>query len=148
MVLGEHGDSSVAVWSQCTVGGVRLMDVNPGIGTESAEEGLRNIHADVVNAAGRIIKRKGYTNWALGLTVTNIAKCILRDERHVLPLSVPAFGKHGIDVDVRLSLPAMLGSEGVLEVLNMPLTETEQEAIRRSAATLAEVQSKIVFGRQ
>jgi hypothetical protein len=41
MVLGEHGDSSVAVWSQCTVGGVRLMDVNPGIGTESAEEGLR-----------------------------------------------------------------------------------------------------------
>lgn len=72
----------------------------------------------------------------------------MRDERHVLPLSVPAFGRHGIDVDVCLSLPAMLGAEGVLEILNMPLTEAEQEAIRRSAATLAEVQSKIVFGRQ
>ena len=148
MVLGEHGDSSVAVWSQCTVGGVRLMDVHPEIGTDAAEEGLKNLHADVINAAGRIIARKGYTNWALGLTVTNIAKCILRDERHVLPLSVPAFGKHGIDVDVRLSLPSMLGSDGVLQVLNMPLSETEQEAIQKSAATLAEVQSNIVFGRQ
>ena len=47
-----------------------------------------------------------------------------------------------------LHLAAANGDEGVLEVLNMPLTETEQEAIRRSAATLAEVQSKIVFGRQ
>jgi L-lactate dehydrogenase len=145
MVLGEHGDSSVAVWSQCTVGGVRLMDVHPALGTDEAEAGLKNLHADVIGAAGRIIARKGYTNWALGLTVTSIARCILRDERHVLPLSVPAFGKHGIDVDVCLSLPAMLGAEGVLEVLNMPLTEAEQEAIRRSAATLAEVQSKIVF---
>ena len=124
------------------------MDVHPEIGTDAAEEGLKHLHADVINAAGRIIARKGYTNWALGLTVTNIAKCILRDERHVLPLSVPAFGKHGIDVDVRLSLPSMLGSDGVLQVLNMPLSETEQEAIQKSAATLAEVQSKIVFGRQ
>ena len=147
MVLGEHGDTSLAVWSQCTVGGVRLLDIHPAIGTDDAEQGLRNIHDDVINAAGRIINRKGYTNWALGLTVNAVARCILRDERHVLPLSVPAFGRHGITEDVHLSLPAMLGSEGVLEILNVPLNDAETKAIRQSAATLADVQSKIVYAK-
>lgn len=76
-----------------------------------------------------------------------VARCILRDERHVLPLSVPAFGRHGITEDVHLSLPAMLGSEGVLEILNVPLNDAETKAIRQSAATLADVQSKIVYAK-
>ena len=122
------------------------MDLHPALCTDEAEAGLKSLHADVIGSAGRIIARKLDTNWALVLTVTSIARCILRDERHVLPLSVPAFGKHGIDVDGCLSLPAMLGAEGVLEGLNMPLTEEEQGANRSRAATPAEGQSKSGVG--
>ena len=145
--LGEHGDSSVVVWSQLFVGGVRLRDVHPAIGTDAAEEVLRTMHSRVIGAAGDIIRRKGYTNWALGLAVNSIVRCILRDERHILPLSVPARGRHGIEEDVHLSLPAQLGSEGVLDVVRLPLSDDEEEALRKSAKTLADVQSKIVFAR-
>lgn len=110
-----------------------------------AEEGLRTLHSDVVNAAGRIIKRKGYTNWALGLAVTSIVKCILRDDRHILPLSVPAKGHYGITQDVHLSLPAMLGSDGVQELVRVPMSEEEEEQLRQSARVLAEVQDTIVY---
>ena len=72
LVLGEHGDSSVVVWSQLFVGGVRLRDVHPAIGTDAAEEVLRTMHSRVIGAAGDIIVRKGYTNWALGLAVNSI----------------------------------------------------------------------------
>lgn len=147
MVLGEHGDSSVVVWSQLFVGGVRLRDVHPAIGTDAAEEELRTMHSRVIGAAGEIIRRKGYTNWALGLAVNSIVRCILRDERHILPLSVPARGRYGIEEDVHLSLPAQLGSEGVLDVVRLPLSDDEEDALRQSAKVLADVQSKIVFAR-
>ena len=137
----------MVVWSQLFVGGVRLRDVHPAIGTDAAEEVLRTMHSRVIGAAGDIIRRKGYTNWALGLAVNSIVRCILRDERHILPLSVPARGRHGIEEDVHLSLPAQLGSEGVLDVVRLPLSDDEEEALRKSAKTLADVQSKIVFAR-
>lgn len=145
LVLGEHGDSSVVVWSQLMVGGVRLKDVHPQLGTDDAEEGLRALHSNVVNAAGRIIERKGYTNWALGLAVSAIVKSILRDEKHILPLSVPAKGRYGITQDVHLSLPAMLGSDGVHELVQVPLDDEEVGKLRESARVLAEVQDTIVY---
>ena len=146
LVLGEHGDSSVVVWSQLFVGGVRLRDVHPAIGTDAAEEVLRTMRSRVIGAAGTSSGGRD-TNWALGLAVNSIVRCILRDERHILPLSVPARGRHGIEEDVHLSLPAQLGSEGVLDVVRLPLSDDDEEALRKSAKTLADVQSKIVFAR-
>lgn len=124
---------------------MRLKDVHAELGTPSAKEGLRTLHSDVVNAAGRIIKRKGYTNWALGLAVNAIVKSIMRNERHVFPLSVPAKGMYGIEQDVHLSLPAVLGADGVHELVRIPLSDDESAKLRESARVLAEVQDAIVY---
>lgn len=61
-VIGEHGDTSVPVWSGVTVGGVRLRDINPLIGTRQDQENWTQIHKEVVESAGEIIKLKGYTS--------------------------------------------------------------------------------------
>lgn len=67
MILGEHGDSSVALWSALSVGGVRLRDLNPRLGTPEDPDKWADVHADVIHAAGEIIKAKGYTNLAIGM---------------------------------------------------------------------------------
>jgi len=67
LILGEHGDSSVALWSALNVGGVRLRDINPKLGTAEDPDSWETVHRDVINAAYEIIKAKGYTNYAIGM---------------------------------------------------------------------------------
>jgi L-lactate dehydrogenase len=106
---------------------------------------LTGVHRNVIDAAYEIIKAKGYTNWAIGLTVASIAECVLRNEHRVMPLSVPVKGKYGIEGDVYLSLPAVLGSDGVVSVLSMPLDSEEEEKLRGSATQIHKVQTGLNF---
>lgn len=145
LILGEHGDSSVAAWSSLNVGGVRLRDINPAVGTPGDEENWAQIHKDVIGAAGEVIKAKGYTNWAIGLTVASLAESVLRNEHRVVPLSVPVRGLYGIDQDVYLSLPAVVGIDGVREIVTIPLDEDEEAKLRSSAKTIAAVQAGLHF---
>lgn len=69
LIVGEHGDSSVAVFSQLNVGGQVLRQVKPRMGLADDPEGWADVHKEVVSAAYDIIRAKGYTNWAIGLTV-------------------------------------------------------------------------------
>jgi hypothetical protein len=88
-------------------------------------------------------------SWAIGLTCASIAESVLRNEARVLPLSVPASGRYGIPestaasggVPVYLSLPAVLSIDGVREILLPPLDTEEEQALRKSAAAIAEVQN-------
>jgi L-lactate dehydrogenase len=142
-ILGEHGDSSVAHWSGIHVGGVRLRELNPKLGTSEDPDNWEKIHKDVINAAGEIIKAKGYTNWAIGATVASLCEAVLRNEHRVSPLSVPVQGKYGITGNVYLSLPAVLGAEGVTDILTVALERDEEEKLRGSAATIQGVQEGI-----
>ncbi len=135
-ILGEHGDSSVPVWSQACVGCTPIEQWVPGVGTPEGPEEWNNIHKQVTGAAYEVIKAKGYTNLAIGLSSAAIAKAVLRDERCVLPVSVHATGKHGIEQDVFLSLPAVIGAGGVHGIVNCKLEPHEVEALQHSAATL------------
>lgn len=142
MILGEHGDSSVACWSSLAVGGVSVKSLKPEIGTASDPEDYESVHRGVINAAYEIIKAKGYTNWAIGMTVANLAEAVLRNEHRVVPLSVPVGDRYGItEKDVYLSLPAVLGSEGVTEVLNMRLEADEVAKLQKSAEAIGKVQA-------
>lgn len=142
-ILGEHGDSSVACWSSLNIGGVRLRDLQPNVGKPDGE--LTGVHRNVIDAAYEIIKAKGYTNWAIGLTVASIAESVLRNEHRVMPLSVPVKGRYGIGEDVYLSLPAVLGRDGVVSILTMPLDEEEEQKLRGSAAQIGKVQVGLKF---
>ncbi|KAK6935198.1 Lactate/malate dehydrogenase, N-terminal [Dillenia turbinata] len=143
-IVGEHGDSSVALWSSISVGGVPVLSFLKNQQIKYEKETLEHIHKTVVDSAYEVISLKGYTSWAIGYSVASLARTILRDQRRVHPISVIARGFHGIEGgDVFLSLPAQLGRGGVLGVANVCLTEEEAQKLRHSAQTILELQSQL-----
>lgn len=144
-VIGEHGDSSVAVWSGVNVAGTRLTDIHPNIGLADDPENWEQIHKDVVNGAYEIIKLKGYTSWAIGIMVSALCNAILKNQRTVYALSTLATGYHGITEEVFLSLPVVVGENGITAVFNQKLSEAEAAKVLSSAKTLHEVIKGIVL---
>ncbi|KAL2547424.1 Lactate/malate dehydrogenase family protein [Forsythia ovata] len=143
-IVGEHGDSSVALWSSISVGGVPVLSFLKRQQIAYEKETLENIHKEVVQSAYEVINLKGYTSWAIGYSVASLARTILRDQRRVHPVSVLAKGFYEIEGgDVFLSLPAQLGRSGVLGVTNVHLTDEEAGQLKDSAKTILEVQSQL-----
>lgn len=135
-IIGEHGDSSVAVWSAVNVAGTRLQDICPQIGKSSDPENWEQIHKDVINSAYEIIKLKGYTSWAIGIMVSALCNAILKNQKFIYTLSTLAKNYHGIEEEVFLSLPVVVGENGIIAVFNQKLSEDESEKIKQSAKTL------------
>jgi L-lactate dehydrogenase len=129
-VVGEHGDSEVALWSQAHAGGVALSRWS-----EWNEQRQADITAKVRGAAYEIIRRKGATNHAIGLVTAALLKCILRGEDRVLTLSRMQRGALGLQ-DVALSLPCIVGASGAVRVLEPDMSAGEREALHRSADVL------------
>lgn len=143
-IVGEHGDSSVALWSSISVGGVPVLSFLERQQIAYEKETLEHIHKQVVESAYEVINLKGYTSWAIGYSVANLARTLLRDQRRIHPVSVLAKGFHGIEGgDVFLSLPAQLGRSGVLGVTNVHITEEETHKLKESAKTILEVQNQL-----
>jgi len=125
-VVGEHGDSSVPLWSGARVGGVALRDWP---GWQVSEEAA--LAQTVRRAAYEVIQRKGATNHAIGLVTAELIGCIVGDEHRLLPVSrVQSDG-------VALSLPALVGAGGAVQVMAPGMDEAEREALAASGAVLA-----------
>ena len=130
-VVGEHGDSSVVLWSGAQLGGVRLRE-RPGW---SREKELEIAH-EVRNAAYEIIAKKGSTNHAIGLVTAALLRWTLRaGGRRILTISRVQEGAAGIH-DVAISLPTIVGRRGAVEVIEPEMNAEEQEALHRSADVL------------
>ncbi|XP_029051560.1 L-lactate dehydrogenase-like [Osmia bicornis bicornis] len=144
-IIGEHGDTSVPVWSGVNVAGVRLRDLNEKVGTEEDEEHWSDLHRQVVDSAYEVIKLKGYTSWAIGLSVANLASAMLRNSNQVHAVSTMIKGYHGIDKEVFLSLPCTLGESGVTCVVQQKLTQDELGNLLSSANAMNDVQKDLKF---
>jgi len=144
-IIGEHGDSSVAVWSGVNIAGVRLRDVNPHAGTDKDKENWGEIHTQVIKSAYEIIKLKGYTSWAIGLSVAALTKAIFKNGRTIFAVSTCVEGFHGVDVPVFLSLPCVLGENGITDIIKQTLTKEELACLHTSAKTLHELQVNLTF---
>ncbi|CAD6197711.1 unnamed protein product [Caenorhabditis auriculariae] len=145
-IIGEHGDSSVAVWSGVNVAGVTLHDVNPNIGEKADNENWEaDIHQRVIDSAYEIIKLKGYTSWAIGLSVAKIVQGIFSNSRNVYALSTNVNGFHGLTDDVYLSLPVVLGASGITHVVKQNLASHEVEKLHKSSRALLEVQNGLTM---
>ncbi|KAF2543581.1 hypothetical protein F2Q68_00030953 [Brassica cretica] len=143
-IVGEHGDSSVALWSSISVGGIPLLSFLEKQQIAYEKQNLEDIHQTVVGSAYEVIKLKGYTSWAIGYSVANLARTILRDQRKIHPVTVLARGFYGVEGgDVFLSLPALLGRNGVVAVTNVHMTDEEAEKLQKSAKTILEMQSQL-----
>ncbi|XP_036025230.1 L-lactate dehydrogenase A-like 6B isoform X1 [Onychomys torridus] len=144
-VLGEHGDSSVPVWSGVNIAGVPLKELNSAIGTSKDPEQWGNVHKDVIASAYNIIKMKGYTSWAIGLSVADIAESILRNLRKTHPVSTNIKGLYGIKEEVFLSVPCIMGENGISDIIKIKLSSAEEAQMVKSADTLWKIQKDIKF---
>ncbi len=136
-IVGEHGDSELAVWSLANIAGVRLKDFVGVNGRGYDKAALDAILEKTRHAAYEIIQRKRATYYAIGLGLRAIVEAILRDQRSVMTVSTPLQGQHGVE-GISISLPTVVGRRGAEEVLSLPMNEEEVTAFRQSAATLKE----------
>ena len=136
-VLGEHGDTEFVPWSLVSIGGTTIRD-RTILGTAWDADAMGSIERQVRRAAYEILERKGWTNWAIGSVIRELVAAILRDERTISPVTVPLTGQYGLD-GPWLSLPALIGTDGIDGVIAPPLEPAEREALDRSAAALGEV---------
>lgn len=141
LVLGEHGDSEVPIWSLANVAGVNLAAYQGG-GRLTAEE-RQCISEDTRTAAYSIIDAKGATYYAIALALHRLCEAILRNEGSVLTVSTLARGRYGLPNDVYIGLPAVVGRTGVREVIELPLSPAEQADLGRSAALLQELSAAL-----
>jgi L-lactate dehydrogenase len=133
-VLGEHGDSEVFPWSLVTVGGVPLEEFCRQWEICTDDEVKMNIEDKVRRAAYKIIEGKGSTSFGIGSALTRIVEAILRDQRALLTVCTPVPDVAGIS-NVTVSLPHLLGGQGVLDTILLPLSlnKAEEAALRASA---------------
>lgn len=136
-IVGEHGDSEIPLWSTASVGAVPVTDL---IGEAEREQ----MAHDVVHAAYEIIKGKGATNYAIGVSAGRIIEAVLRDEHRVLPVSTLVDGHLGIE-DVCLSIPSVVGGSGIERQLHVPMTDHEVAGLRASADEIRSVARDLGF---
>jgi L-lactate dehydrogenase len=130
LVVGEHGDSEVVLWSGARVGGVPLRSW-PGWGPAREAQ----LADEVRMAAYEIIRRKGATNHAIGFVTAELLRCMLRGERRVLTVSRVQDGVPGLR-GVALSMPTIVGAEGACDVLVPEMSSDERDRLDASAAVL------------
>jgi L-lactate dehydrogenase len=131
-VLGEHGDSEVLPWSLVTVGGIPLEEFCTEHDNSLCPEDYAEIDEKVRKAAYRIIEGKGATYYGIGSALARIVEAILQDERSILTVCTPVQDIAGVK-DVTVSLPNLLGGEGIIQTFLPTLNQSETESLRASA---------------
>jgi L-lactate dehydrogenase len=130
LVLGEHGDSMVPIWSSATVAGLPL-EKFPGWNSQRASE----LFARTKGSGAEVIKKKGGAGFAVGLAIQEVIEAIALDRRAVLPVSTVQGGCYGLR-DVALSVPTVVGAGGALDTLEIELWPKEVQALRTSGSVL------------
>lgn len=146
-IIGEHGDTELPVWSNASIGGMKIDKFCPTCKKSvhcNREKELGIIFDEVKNAAYKIIESKGATYYAIALALVRIAEAILRDENSVLPVSTLIKDYYDVN-DVCLSLPSIVNKNGVEQFLRIDLSLEEQKKFKYSAKTLKGIIKSIKF---
>lgn len=134
-VIGEHGDSELAVWSSANVSGIPLDEYCAHCGYKSHKENRKELADEVKNSAYEIIERKGATYYGIAAATTRICESIVRDEHSIMPVSTLVNGRYGLN-DIYISVPSLIGSGGVEDIMDIKLSDEERAALLSSATTL------------
>jgi len=133
MILGEHGDSMVPIWSSATVAGLPIEQF-PGFSPTMQKE----VFEETKTAGATVIKLKGGSGFAVGLSIAEVVHSLLLDSRKILPVSSLQNGLYDVR-DVCLSVPTVVGNTGVRQQLELALTPKERLGITQSAKVLREI---------
>ena len=134
-IIGEHGDSELAAWSDARVGGLPIHDFCELRGYYDHDTSMEKIFNSVKNSAYEIISKKHATYYGIAMAVCRICAAIVRDERSILPVSSLMTGEYGI-TDVVLSIPSVVDAKGIEAVVPIELDEAELKALKNSAEVL------------
>ena len=137
-IIGEHGDSELAAWSGAMVSGVPLSKFCEMRGHFNHDESERHIQEMLKNSAYEIIERKKATYYGVAMAVRRICEAIARDEKSILSISSLMEGQYGL-TDICLSMPAIVGADGVEEKIPISLDEDEITKLMASARALKEI---------
>ena len=137
-IIGEHGDSEVVAWNCANVSGVPLNEFCELRGHFQHDKSTREIAQDVKNSAYDIIQRKHATYYGVAMAVRSICEVIVRNDKSILPVSTRMHGEYGID-DVVLSMPCVVGRDGIETKVPIHLNEEEIRALHSSAEILKEM---------
>jgi L-lactate dehydrogenase len=144
IILGEHGDSMVPIWSSATIAGLPL-DQWPGFGPAVQKE----VFEDTKTAGATMIKLKGGSGFAVGLSIRELVHALAQDTRRILPVSTLQQGLYGVR-DVCLSIPTVIGCGGARQQVELLLSPKERTALQQSATvlrqTIDQVESRIGKG--
>ncbi|KAF5303700.1 hypothetical protein FQR65_LT00844 [Abscondita terminalis] len=146
-VIGQQGPKSVPVWSGVSVSGVRLRDINNKLGTEDDPENWVDLHKQAIKRELEVERLKSCESWGLALSVTKLSKAILQDTKECFSVSTHLKGcRHGDEnskKDVFLSLPCIIGTNGVFTIVKQILSEKEKCMLQDSANYMNELQKKL-----
>lgn len=141
-IIGEHGDSEIAAFSSANVSGIPLNNFCEMKGHFIHDESEKFIAEDVKNAAYEIIQRKRATYFGVAMAVKRICECIVRDEKSILPVSTMMHGEQGIE-GVVLSMPCVVGGDGIETQVPIKLDEDEAKRLRESADILKGIMAEL-----
>ena len=130
LILGEHGDSMVPIWSSATIAGLPL-EKFPGWNAHQASE----LFTRTKGSGAEVIKRKGGAGFAVGLAIQEVIEAVALDRRAILPVSSVQRGCYGLR-DVAISVPTVIGRDGVVDTLEIELWPKEVQALRKSGQVL------------
>ena len=133
-IIGEHGDSEIAVWSGVRIGGVSLAKFP---GARPMPEYVAVLQ-QVREAAPEVVRLKGHTAYAIGLCVQRICEAVMRNEHAVLAVSARLQGEYGID-DLYLGTPCVVGKNGIERIIELDLDDGERTGLQASATILRDM---------
>lgn len=132
-VLGEHGDSSFPTISHADIGGQPLATMK-----NFSSKKIQEAFLKAKSAASTIIAAKGSTYYAIGVVINQLVDAVLRDTKRVYPVSIPLTGQYGYQ-DVSISVPCVIGKNGVEKILEVPLSKEEKKMMDQSVKILKEI---------
>ncbi len=137
LILGEHGDSMVPIWSSATVNGLPLSGLS-----ECTPAFQNSIFERTKGSGAEVIKKKGGAGWAVAIAIREVIQAVLLDKAALLPVSSLVQGAYGIN-DVCLSVPSVLTRRGIQKHLEIKLWPKEQMGLQQSARALRDTLSKV-----
>lgn len=139
-ILGEHGDSQVPIWSAANIGGVPIDDYVAQTGKILDKETISQRTRD---GGAEVIRLKGATFYGIAMSVSNIVERIMKDEKAILPVAHVLGEEFGSWAGVAISMPCVVGWNGIEKTLRLPMTEEEKQAMENSVKTLQEFQKSV-----
>ena len=143
-VIGEHGDSEIVPWSQAYITTKKVYDIVDSSNGKFSFDDLYKISKDVTGAAQEIIKAKNATYYGIGMALVRIVRAIFGDEKSALTVSVLLDGQYGIK-NVYAGLPAIIGRNGIKDIIVLDLKENERTAFINSCEFLRKTAKEIGF---